>query len=88
MREYLRPLFESVKEIGYLNTIDKFKVKHGRKWLRDMFKLFIPEYDKEFFSTRGSPDFRPNDVKLRELKELLKLYNEYGFEYLKENNLY
>ena len=37
MREYLIPLYESVKKIGYLNTIRKFKIDHTRKWLRTMF---------------------------------------------------
>ena len=88
MLKYLKPLFESVKQIGYLNTIKKFKVNRGRKWLRTMFKRYIIEYDREFFTTRGSPDFKPLDDKIRQLQELLQFYNKYGFIYIKENNLY
>ena len=30
-----------------------------------MFKQYIIEYDREFFTTRGSPDFKPLDDKIR-----------------------
>ena len=88
MRKYLIPLYESVKKIGYLNTIRKFKIDHTRQWLRTMFQMFIPEYDKKFFNMRGKPDFRPIEEKINELNKLFELYKKYGFQYLKENNLY